>query len=82
MSGQGRPDGEAGKALLTLVRFVAGICRKKRSKGITRLFGLSTKRRVLTGVHVIEQERLLLESGRALVAFERLLARVVPHVHL
>lgn len=40
------------------------------------------KASILTRVHVVQQERLLLERRRALVALERLLARVVPHVHL
>lgn len=34
------------------------------------------------GVHVIQEERLLLERCGALVALERLLPRMIPHVHL
>jgi hypothetical protein len=36
----------------------------------------------LTGIHVVQQEWFLFERGRALVAFEGLLARMVPHVNL
>ena len=34
------------------------------------------------GIHVIQQERFLLESSRALVAFEWLFSRMIPHVNL
>lgn len=38
--------------------------------------------RFLTGIHVVQQEWFLFERSRALVAFEGLLARMVPHVNL
>jgi hypothetical protein len=36
----------------------------------------------LTGVHVVQQEWFLFESGWTLVALEGLFARMVPHVDL